>query len=142
MSQVNYFVPTDPATPVFYLDAVYTFGSTPVDGVPQSFHLFATFETPAQGREFVARLPKSIKAKAPSLSSWDRETGETLLLGFVTIDAWLTSNGVNKGRNETGIRRYHAAVKALTKLGATIVYRNKVYTNSYPTREQFEAAIS
>lgn len=59
----------------------------------------------------------------------------------VGMTAYLIADGVNGGRNETGIARYRRFVAYAERHGIPFVYRAG-YGNSYPTREAFEAALA
>ena len=54
----------------------------------------------------------------------------------------LTSNAVNGGVNETGIRRYRSLVRHAAKLGVEIVWTTGNVRNAYQTQADFEAAIA
>lgn len=102
---------------------------------PQTFTFSAELSTVESGREYAAQFPKSTKLFATSLSTADG------IKGWVVSRSYLTSDKVNGGVNEAALRRYQAILKAAAKLGIQIEYARS-YSNSYATREEFEAAIS
>ena len=65
-----------------------------------------------------------------------------LMWSFVHFRANLWPNGVNGGRNETGIRRYKNLVKKLEVAGVPLAWAGDKYSNACPTREQFEKLIA
>lgn len=101
---------------------------------PQRVSVEMTFETEEAAREFAAQLPKNLGARAGKLYAKDD------VKGFLSIHANLLPTKGND-RNETGIKRYHAAVRKLAALGVTFEWSTP-YSNSYPTRESFETAIA
>lgn len=78
--------------------------------LPGGVEFSRIFPTVAEGQTFAATLPKSLKARATSISDGHCSN----LQGYVWFRATLKTDGVNGGANETGIRRLRAAVKALT----------------------------
>lgn len=101
----------------------------------QSFTLTASFADRETADAFAGQFPKACQMRAYNLGGDPEHTA------MVRSTARLTSDGVNGGVNETGVKRYRAAVRACAKLGASITYTTP-YGNSYPTREAFEAAIA
>ena len=102
--------------------------------VPQRWEVGARFETLDEARAFIATLPKGLKMKASSLITYN-EQGLTVMKAYVHTSVRLTSDGTNKGRNETGIRRYWLAKETLE------LKYSAGYGNSYSTQHDFEAAI-
>lgn len=70
-----------------------------------------TFPTVADAEMFAATLPKSLKARATSMSGHLPNGARS---GFVFFRAVLKQDGVNGGVNETGLKRLRAAVKAIS----------------------------
>lgn len=104
-----------------------------------SVQAYMTVATPELAAEVAARFPKSAKVLSQQLSTFDRETGANLTLGTVHFAAYLMANGVNGGRNETGIKRYHTFVRAAERLGYAVEYDATAYANSLTEAELAEA---
>jgi hypothetical protein len=81
-------------------------------------------------------LPASLGLVATSLSSAGR------MWSFIRFQANLWPNGVNGGRNETGIRRYRGLVRKLETAGVPTTWAGTKYSNACPTRGQFEKLIA
>lgn len=100
----------------------------------------AVFETQEEAEAFVARFPKYAKVKVVFLSSYSGSLDEGNSQRHVhytgRAQGTLKADGVNKGRNETGIKRLRAIQKVM---GTDLVYRMP-YGNSY-TPEQLEAEL-
>lgn len=98
-------------------------------------------ETRAAGKaaaaEIVAQFPKSVGLVATTCT---RHEGTAEVCGYVSMSAKLATDGVNGGKNETGIKRYRSLRKHLARLGHTVEYRADA-SNSYRTLEAFEAAL-
>ena len=95
-------------------------------------------ETRSVGAAWIAShgLPASLGLVATSLSS------AGLMWSLVRFQANLWPNGINGGRNETGIRRHKTLVKRLEAAGVPTVWKGAKYANACPTREQFEKLIA
>lgn len=100
-----------------------------------SFSITFEFPTVTDAREFAASLPKSLRAIGYPAGQLDNS-----VRGGACIQADLRPNGTTGAVNETGIKRYRAAMKALAARGIEVEYR-ALYTNSFPTRDDFEAAL-
>ena len=81
-------------------------------------------------------LPASLGDIATSLSA------AGLMWSFIRFRANLWPNGVNGGRNETGIRRYKGLVRKLEAAGVPTTWDGAKYPNACPTRGQFEKLIA
>jgi hypothetical protein len=105
----------------------------------QHVEITAKCSTVEAAREIAALFPKSMKVRATTLTSY--ATGEAVVTGIICFRAGLRSDGVNGGRNETGIKRYRSLVAKLAKHGFSTEYVAQ-WSNAYPTLEAFEAAIA
>jgi hypothetical protein len=89
-------------------------------------------ETAEQARELAARFPKSAGVRANYLSGCEYDVDLVTFrgpvpadkrhpwqCGLVTWRVYLSEDGVNKGRNETGLKRYRTLRKHLGRLGIT-----------------------
>lgn len=130
---------TPTPTETFTLDAYYDH-----NGQPSHFEMRRLFATVEEAREFAALLPKSSKARAHESRTYvrnaDGSIGPDFSLWSVWVGGGLAANGTTGTANETAVKRYRATVKALAKLGVEVDYRTSA-DNSYPTREDFEAAL-
>lgn len=102
-----------------------------------SVELWGAFETEAERDAYHARFPKGANVKRGTLTT---ARGGSYLNGsvaFPTVTARikLSADKSNGGVNEAGLRRYRMILKADPELP----WRTP-FTNSYPTREAFEAA--
>jgi hypothetical protein len=97
-----------------------------VPATPTVAHVFATAASveavvyvadPQAAVEFAATLPKGIKAKASTLTY-----GDNRKVGWVSMRAVLEANGVNGGRNETGVKRVQAFRRAMAKAGLRLEF--------------------
>lgn len=59
----------------------------------------------------------------------------------IQTQANLAADGVNKGVNETGVKRYRTVVRNAECMGIVWQGSEVVYPNSYLSREEFEAAL-
>ena len=110
-------------------------------GAPQSFGLMAAFATDEERDAFIARFPKSAKVRPGSLNTYTGTPGQADYVGSIrlptaTATATLTPDGVNKGANESGLRR----VRTILRVAPDLPWR-ATFGNSYPTRGAFLAAI-
>ena len=69
------------------------------------------FPTEADAQAFVATLPKSLKARATTMSG---HLPNGAVSGYVWLRASLAKDGVNGGVNETGLKRLKVAARVLT----------------------------
>jgi hypothetical protein len=120
---------------VLKLHAYFTSPHFDDSHAPTHFAFEQDFATVEAATAFVAQFPKSVKMFTCTVST--SEGGKYYL---VNTRANLTSNGINGGINETGLRRYQAVVKAAAKLGVEIVCTPNA-SNAYETQEAFEQAI-
>lgn len=109
-------------------------------GRPQRFDLFGAFATEAERDEWLARFPKGAKVRAGTLGTGDPgarypEPGYRVILPTITATVKLSADDVNRGVNETGLRR----VRAILKIEG--LRWKATFSNSYATREAFIAAI-
>lgn len=92
--------------------------------------IIAKFETPAEALAFGASFPKSLRVKA-----WPTST-------TATFEANLTEDGVNKGANETGIKRFRRALAILAERGTPATFcENPHFWNKYPSAEALFADL-
>jgi hypothetical protein len=114
---------------------------------PSFFDASMTFDDHTTATETVAKFPKSAKVRLGDLSTFDYDIYEAtgkyvnIHLPYASTRAVLHANGVNGGKNETGIRRYRTVVASAEKAGIEIVWRDDA-SNAYPTREAFEKAVA
>jgi hypothetical protein len=87
-----------------------------------------------------ALFPKSVKVHVSKMHEYKSGTQSTV--SYLRISASLGSDGVNGGRNETGIKRYRAMMKAAERAGIVIEWTAQTLDVTFATREEFEAAIS
>lgn len=108
---------------------------------PQTFNLFATFPagtTPDEAAEWVAQFPKSLRIRLTTLTrpaDGSYRNGSEVVPA-AAIHASLLADGVNGGRNETGIARARKAL-ADPRLAAEWTAN---CVNSYATAADFLAA--
>lgn len=95
-----------------------------------------------EAQEIAARFPKSLKVRGTTHTAWVREGAEMRRLdgGCVIARISLAPNKTTGERNETGIKRYRSIVRHLDRMGIELEW-GTMYTTSYATREQFEAAL-
>lgn len=95
------------------------------------------FDTREDAEAAAALFPKSAKFSVVEC----RHAG-----GVVTYSAHsrasLYENGINKGVNETGIKRYRSTVARAEKLSMPVVFTSGGVVNAYAERESFESAIA
>lgn len=89
------------------------------------------FATREDAEAFVALLPKSCKVRASTI------TGRDYQAGLVKFNAMLAADGVNGGRNETGIKRYRALAAACERIGCPIIW-TMPFSNSITEAELAE----
>jgi hypothetical protein len=100
---------------------------------PYQFEAEMRVETPEQAMAIVASFPQSLRVKANSVA-----VDGYKLQGSVYFRVQLSSNGVNKGENETGLRRIRNFFKACAKLGYTAESLEKrKYSNQSPETAEF-----
>jgi hypothetical protein len=102
----------------------------------------ADLDTLEDAQAFSALLPRSLKARATTLTSPKdgNYLNGSVRTGLVIIRCSLAPNQVTGSKNETAIKRYHATLKALSALDVPVEYRAHA-ANSYPTQADFEAAL-
>lgn len=105
-----------------------------INRTAQGVSIALELPTLEDAQAFVAKFPKSYGMHATTLVS------NGMRKGYVTFRAALLKNGVNGGKNETGIGRYRKVMKALDTMGVRIGWVHP-YSNSYMTRETFEATL-
>lgn len=89
---------------------------------PRSWEVSIYFATEAERDEFLAKFPKSVKARATSLSTYLRDgTYTPFVIPGVHAYGKVAADGVNGGVNETGNKRYLAAKKVVDASG--LAYR-------------------
>lgn len=88
----------------------------------------ASFDEPDEAIAFAASFPKSAGVKVHGANATARAT--------------LRGDGVNRGTNETGIRRYRSLISRAQKLGVTIEWHASSTTRTaLISQEAFEAAV-
>ena len=107
--------------------------------MPHGAEASAWFATEADRDEILALFPKSLRVKATDLSTWDRDTNESVVLPGFIFSVNLTSTGTTGTVNETGIRRLTKFRQIAASTGR-LVYRAG-YVNSYPSPDAFDAAV-
>ena len=98
----------------------------------------ARFATEEEAKAFAAQFPKGVQMRGTSLIG--HANGVTVVSGYAFTRFNFASTGVTGSKNETSIKRYRQMVKACGKLGIEITYMTP-WSNSYPSREAFEAAL-
>lgn len=96
--------------------------------------------TREEAAEIASRFPKSLRVRASSTSGsdyYDHEVTDpryskahklddlwahTWEVGTVSFSASFAADGVNKGANETGLKRYRSFVKNAAKLGIPLTF--------------------
>lgn len=98
-------------------------------------------------REFAAQFPKSLRVMGTALSTQYnyldpacQNTGR-VTVGYVKFQAKLYEDGVNGGKNETGIKRLKSFVKHCARLGIELQF-TMPYTNSRTEDEYNELLAS
>lgn len=107
---------------------------------PQCLSLYARFETVEQAQAAAALFPKSCRVRVSTLSGCGAD--RSITLHTIGVDIWLNADGVNKGVNETGIKRYRSIMRAIGKAGLDIVWLGEMYGNSIATQDEFEQIIA
>lgn len=115
-----------------YMTTEYSQGGP---GRPASYAFHLEAANVEEARELAARFPKSCGMKAGTL--WTAEGAR----GWVSCQATLQADGVNRGVNETGLRRYRAVLAAAERLGLTVAYVPQA-GHAYASRADFEAAVA
>jgi hypothetical protein len=89
----------------------------------------------------LALFPKSARLHATSLSRMGTdENGGSRTLGYISSTIKLATDGVNGGRNETGIKRLHSILRAAEKAGLVVEY-SAAAGNAYDSLSDLLAAI-
>jgi hypothetical protein len=110
--------------------------------------------TREQAREiaqaFAAHFPKSAGVRATSLGGadydWDEHgkivsgSGRNWVSAYLTFRVQLRADGVNKGVNETGVKRYRALRRHAERLGYTVEWTTP-FANSL-TEDELERRLS
>lgn len=136
-----------PTTPgAVEMNAEYV-SSSRTDGGPghvQGFALHARYETPEQAEAAAALFPKSCRIRTGRLSTYVGTFGQPDYRDFwlytIDVSIKLSSDRVNSGKNETGIKRYRSIMKAVEKAGLAVEWVAG-YGNSYATQADFENAL-
>lgn len=103
---------------------------------PQDVRFNALFSTREAAEEFAATFPKSAKFQVQRLDGPDSATRY-----IVESKAILAADGVNGGRNETGIKRYNSILRNAAKLNVPVEFSAGNAVNAYLSLEDLEAAI-
>lgn len=102
---------------------------------PAGYSFSAFVKTLEEAQAFVAQFPKAAGMIACHLSG-DPEHKAMVMVKNTS----LAPNKARGEKNEAAIKRYHAAVRAIEKLGIPTVWVSR-YGNSYAGREEFEAVL-
>lgn len=95
----------------------------------------------AEAEALVSYFPKSAKLR-PSTCTVITEAGQpNLELGSAHVSIKLLADGANGGRNETGIKRLHAILKAADRAGIAVEYRATA-GNAVPSLAELLALIA
>ena len=94
------------------------------------------FATREEAELFASSFPKSLRLSVNSCDYSD-ERGRTWHVSFISR---LLANGINGGRNETGVARYWRLTKLLADRSTAVVWRVDA-SNAYATQHDFERAI-
>ena len=126
---------TAATAPTFRL--AINFDSRKGTAVPQDATVEAVFGTVEEAAAWVATQPKALGLRATTLTSYiDGPAGRTVnFVGYIQGRAILIANGINGGKNETGIKRMNRWIKDLN------IEFVAQYSNSYPTLGAALAAI-
>lgn len=89
-----------------------------IDATPFSVTARLGVDTPEQAREIAASFPKGAKVRGGAVSI----AGTGRVEGYVSFTASIAADGVNGGRNEAGIKRYHTFRRTAEKLGYGLAY--------------------
>lgn len=113
-------------------------------GIAQHVDVRLTADTREQAEEIAALFPKSVKAKA-----WTMTHGNGSKSHFVGMWADFISTGATGAKNETSIKRYRSFLRHAEKQGFVVEFSAEGYfadsrtaTNQYLEREPFETAIA
>lgn len=83
-----------------------------IDGSVHAVDITTETETSAGAKAIAALFPKWLKVKGGGLSYLD-ENGHPAIRGYVLCRIYFGSDGVNKGKNETGLKRFKALLKRI-----------------------------
>lgn len=100
------------------------FGTFKISATEYSIKVTCTVPTEEEAQVLVRQFSKAAKVRATQFLA-----GHGRVYGYVMFDARLMADGVNGGRNETGIRRYRSVRKTLAILDAKVEWTMN-YTNS------------
>ena len=121
------YSPTQPTLVTFQPSLEATYGP---EGEPQRWNLYGVFETAEERDAFIARFPKSAGVRRSTLSSAEGSFPAAAAQGNLWAD------GVNKGVNETGLKRY----RTIARIAPELPWKS-TFLNAFPTRAAFEAAL-
>lgn len=114
----------------------FEFSGYTQDGQVAAVRVMANVDTPEQAAAIAATFPKWLKVIGTHCSGWRGESKDYTTWGIVSFQASLTTDGVNKGINETGLKR-------LKRFLSLVPYRFYAYEISNPaTPEQLKALIA
>jgi hypothetical protein len=116
--------------------AVLDNGWTPVYELPQAASVRARVSSLEEAERIAALFPKMIGLRAQTLRL---QGGE--MVGYLSMNVKLAVDGVNGGRNETGIKRLARLLAVAEKNGIAVEYA-PTCSNSFPTMDEALAAIA
>lgn len=87
------------------------------DGQPTGAQIVMVTRTVAEAQAIAALFPKSVKVRATEFTTHRKgQYHENFVLGYVHLPfVQLATNGVNGGRNETGLKRLRSFYQACLK---------------------------
>lgn len=94
----------------------------------------------AEAQAIADQFPKSVKLYAGTLHASHEPEGRDY--GYVQFVAGLSSDKVNGGVNETGLKRWASFLKNAEKLGIAVEWDTEPAPQKYATREAFEEALA
>lgn len=115
------------------MNPVFEVSGAIINGQVHAVEVYGDFPSVAEAEAFAKRLPKSWRVRGGGCS-YVTDEGQMAIKGIVIFRADLLADGVNKGKNETGIGR---ARKFLAAIEWKTVSR---YTNA-ATDEQIREAL-
>jgi hypothetical protein len=117
-------------------------------------------ETIEQAREIAAKFPKSLRLRTGTCTGQDYYDHQVIdpryragyhhpdgiwshgwSTGLVSLVVSFRADGVNKGANETGLKRYRSFRKHTDKLGIKVTFVGGLYQNSVPTEDALNALL-
>jgi hypothetical protein len=109
---------------------------------PQGISASFVTKTPEEAKEIASQFSKSAKVRGTTLSTYSRENpDQSLTRGTVHFQANLSPSGVNRGINETGLKRYRSFRKTAEKLGHPVEWHGPTFSNAYKNEDDFEQAL-